>query len=255
MPLAAIRVQPVCRRFEFAGPQNRLALTASDGPVTLLSFATFRNQPGVALSNLGVIGTQLGDFAARDDEVMRAELEAYAPDLIVLAYGTNDGFADHVDGPGYETAVRDQIRRLRRLSPGTPVLLLGAPDANTLRKGIRADGKEDRGFDCSPLTSVEIADFARLTADRSPQLARWFPPAGLAVVRDAQKRAAEGEGAAFWDWAARMGGPCSAHRLSHSTPRLVMGDHVHFTTDGGDLIAGLLWQDLTDAYTAQMGGR
>ena len=239
MPLAAIAIQPVCRTFELSEPQARLAMIARGGPVKLLSFATWRERPGVVLSNLGVVGTQLGDFAARDDGVVRAELQAYQPDLIILAYGTNDGFEDHVDPAGYEAVVRAQIERLRRLAPGVPVLVVGPPDADTVRKDIPRDGKHDVGFACAPLSPTEVLDFDALTAQKSPELARWFPPPGLAVVREAERQAAAQEGVAFWDWAARMGGPCSAHRLSQEDPRLVRGDHIHFTSDGGRMVADL----------------
>ena len=254
MPLAAIDVQPVCRTFELAKPQDRLAFVAH-GRVKLLSFATWRERPGVVLSNLGVVGTQLGDFAARDDSVVRAELEAYQPDLIILAYGTNDGFEDHVDPAGYEAVARAQIERLRRLAPGVPVLVVGPPDADTVRKDIPRDGKHDVGFACAPLSPSEVIDFDALTAQRSPELARWFPPPGLAVVREAERKAAEQEDVAFWDWSARMGGPCSAHRLSQEDPRLVRGDHIHFTSDGGRMVADLLMSDLLAAYRQVGGGR
>ena len=59
---------------------------------------------------------------------------------------------------------------------------------------------------------------------------------------------------AFWDWQAREGGACSAHRLAHAYAPLVRGDHVHFNSEGGDYIAGLLFQDLMDAYQAQGAG-
>lgn len=248
MPLAARNVQPVCRSFDLHKAQAKLQLQARGGTVRLLSFATFREQPGVVLSNLGVVGTQIGDFAARDDQVLRAELSAYAPNLIIMAFGTNDGFETHVDAQAFETSMRAQIERLHRLAPGVPVLIAGPPDADTVRKDIPRDGKHNAGFECAPLTEAETASFDSLTADKSPALARWFPPPALAVVRDAERRAAAATGAAFWDWAQRMGGPCSAHKLSHQDPRLVMGDHIHFTSDGGKLVAGLLMSDLMDAY-------
>jgi lysophospholipase L1-like esterase len=253
MPLAAIVTQPVCRTFALSEPVDRLAFIARGGRVRLLSFATWRERPGVVLSNLGVVGTQLGDFAARDDGVMRAELQAYQPDLIILAYGTNDGFEDHVDAGVYEAVARAQIERLRRLAPGVPVLVVGPPDADTVRRDIPRDGVHNVGFACAPLSPAEITDFDALTAARSPELARWFPPPGLAVVREAERRAAEQEDVAFWDWSARMGGPCSAHRLSQEDPRLVRGDHIHFTSDGGRMVADLLMSDLLAAYR-QIGG-
>jgi hypothetical protein len=58
-------------------------------------------------------------------------------------------------------------------------------------------------------------------------------------------------GAAFWDWSARMGGDCSAHAWRMTDPPRMRGDHVHFTSEGGDAIAALLFADLSAAGTAQ----
>jgi lysophospholipase L1-like esterase len=252
--LAADTGHTLCRAFAFKTRQSKLQLTAEGAPVSLFSFATFRDGGGVALSNFGVIGTTLSDFAARDDGVMQAELAAYQPDLIVLAFGTNDGFDKTVTGPTYAAEARRQIERLKRLAPGVPVLVLGAPDANTVRPDIPEDGKADLGFACAPLTPSEVSAYNELVASRSPELARWYPPATLGVVREAQRAAAASEGAAFWDWSARMGGPCSAHHLSQADPRLVRGDHIHFTSAGGEMVADMLSQDLIKAYDAAAQG-
>jgi lysophospholipase L1-like esterase len=251
LDLDAAERKPICQSFAFAEPQPALDLVADGGPVTLLSFATFRDHGGVAVSNFGVIGTTLYDLAARDDALMAAELAAYEPDLIVLAFGTNEGFQKDVDATAYRAEMALQLGRLKRLAPGVPVLVLGPPDANAVRPDIPEDGKADVGFSCVPLSAEEVADYPRLVAERSPDLRRWYPPPGLALVREAQRSAASQAGAAFWDWGARMGGPCSAHHLSQADPRLVRGDHIHFTTSGGDLIAGLLATDLVGAFDAQ----
>ncbi len=113
------------------------------------------------------------------------------------------------------------------------------------------DGVADRGFGCAPLTPAEAAAYPRLVAERSPALARWYAPPRLAEVREAQRRAAARAGAAFWDWSARMGGDCSAHRLSRPEIKLVRGDHIHFTTAGGDRVGALLFEDLMAAWSVR----
>jgi hypothetical protein len=107
------------------------------------------------------------------------------------------------------------------------------------------------GFDCAALTPSEVAGYDGLVAEKSPQLARWYPPPSLDVVRQAERKAAAAEGVAFWDWQEREGGPCSAHRLAHAYNQLVRGDHVHFNSEGGDMVAGLLFHDLASADPAQ----
>src|SRR5690606_34164673 len=152
----------------------------------LHSVTTFAEGPGVAVSALGVIGSTLADLAARDPEVVRAELTAWRPDLIVLAFGTNEGFDPFLDPGAYETLLRGQIERMRALVPQADILILGAPDAQ------RPEG----GGTCGDETGV------------------WRIPRELPLVRDVQRRVAADMGVAFWDWHARMGGDCSAHRLA-----------------------------------------
>ena len=184
--------------------------------------------PGVTVSNLGVVGATLRDLAARDQAVVALQLANWRPTLIVLAYGTNEGFDDGLDGQDYEALLRGQIVRLRQLAPGASLMILGAPDA--LRNGV-ADG-------CS--------------ADRS----RAAPPS-LAVVRDVQRRVAADMGVAFWDWHGRMGGDCSADRLATRGEPFMLRDRVHFSSAGADWIGGALNADLMtayDAWSARRGG-
>lgn len=178
-----------------------------------------RQRPGVIVSNLGVIGSTLSDFAARDEEMLAAELHAWSPQLIVLAYGTNEGFDDGLDGVAYERLLRDQIARVGRLAPGAAILILGAPDA------LRTDGAGGCNAD-----------------------GRRRPPPGLAMVRDVQRRVSAEMGVAFWDWRGRMGGDCSADRLATAETPLMRGDRVHFTSEGADWIGGILADDLLNAF-------
>ncbi len=245
---------PRCSSAAFDSPQKTLQITAEGGSSVLLSFATWRWRPGISWSNLGVIGTQLYDFAARDDGVLKAELSAYHPQLIVLAFGTNEAARKALDASAYEQLMRDQLRRLKRLAPGAAILVLGPPDSNTTRPDIPEDGVHDLDFACAPLTEAERSAYPERVAARDPALARWYPPPNLEPVREAQRRAAAAEGAAFWDWNARMGGPCTAHRLSRPAVGQMRGDHVHFTNDGGDWIGGLIADDLLAAYRAEQGG-
>ena len=153
---------------------------------------------------------------------------AWRPALIILAFGTNEGFDDRLDARAYEALLRGQIVRLRRLAPGASLMLLGAPDAlrNGVSNGCSADGR--RG-----------------------------PPPSLAVVRDVQRRVAADMGVAFWVWHGRMGGDCSADRLATRGEPFMLRDRVHFSSAGADWIGGALHADLKTAYgawSARRGG-
>jgi lysophospholipase L1-like esterase len=214
---------------EFSGPrcdtlqpgaQSSVELVANGATIT--SWASFRDDGGVALSNLGIIGAQLVHFSRTDDAVLTEELAAYAPDLIVLAFGTNEGFAPAIDTASYEATLRAAIERLQRLAPETPILLLGPPDALSRRPGLRGDARYCRTI---------------------PGVAPVFPPPGLDQVRAVQRRVAGDLGLAWWDWQARMGGTCWAQRWVNADPPLMRGDYVHFNSAGGARLAQLLNDD------------
>jgi lysophospholipase L1-like esterase len=251
LDLAAPASSPTCWSVSLPAPAKALTLTAAGGPVTLYSVALSRAAPGVILSNLGVSGTQLSDFAQRDDAVVGAELGVYAPDLIILAYGDNEGFSAGLDPTAYQALVEAQVARLKRLAPGAAILVVGPPDGETIRPDIPEDGIHNQGFACAPLSDAERADYRDRVVRRDPALARWYAPPNLALVRAAERRAAAASGVAFWDWGARMGGDCSAHAWRLADPQRMRGDHVHFTSEGGDAIAALLFADLMAADAAQ----
>jgi lysophospholipase L1-like esterase len=193
----------------------------TDGLLSRLQ-ARFRGRD-VRLDASGVVGDTLRGLAAREPLLTT---DASQPDLVILAYGTNEGFDDLLDPVAYERLLRDQIGRVRRSAPEASILVLGAPEA------MRGEG----GGTCPD----------------DPE-ARWRAPAMLAVVRDVQHRVAAETGVAFWDWRGRMGGDCSAHALTLGVEPLMRGDHVHFTRAGGDWIGSLLFADIAAAHAR--GGR
>ena len=228
LDFTAPAAQPICRTIRSDAPRTLVEIVA-DGPgLTITSWAVFRDDGGVALSNLGVVGSQLAHFARTDDAVVAEELKAYRPDLIVLAFGTNEGFAPHFDATAYEAILRLQIARLRRLSGDVPMLLLGTPDSLSRQLGLRANAP-GTATECEPGTTTRPALFA--------------PPA-LAVVRAIQRRVADELGLGFWDWQARMGGPCAARSWVQRDTPLMRGDYVHFNKAGGLEIARRLQADL-----------
>jgi lysophospholipase L1-like esterase len=212
--LDAPRRLPACHAVDSATPVASASVTTEDdGPVSITSFGTFRRRGGVVLSNLGVVGAQLSHFGRTDEAVVRAELAAYRPDLIVIAFGTNEAFSPSSGGEAYEAVLRDQIARIRRLAgANVPILLLGPPDAGTRSAGI---GDPERA--CGE---------------------GWLEPRALSRVRERQMIVARQMRVAFWNWAAAMGGRCASYQWRLT--ELMRGDHVHFTRSGGDRIGSLI---------------
>ena len=269
--------RPECRTMRLAQPAANADVTVSDGPVTLTSWATFREGRGVVLSNLGVVGSQLLHWARTDDAVLTEELANYRPDLIVLAFGTNEGFSPRVSDFEYEVTLRTQIGRIRRLAGNVPILLLGAPDALSRRPEMRANSNGGPSLDCgapAPESSAAQPSVIETIMERlrnslgmvssepalqplppapPPPVATGtsrgplFPPAGLKTVRDIQRRIAAQLNVAYWDWEARMGGRCTADAWVHANPPLMRTDYVHYTSAGGREIAQRLQDDLDRA--------
>jgi lysophospholipase L1-like esterase len=216
--LASPRREPACRSFYSGGPAAAASVTAEDArPVSITSLATERRAGGVRLSNLGVSGSSLVHQARQHDAVVRAELEAYQPALIVLAFGTNEGFAPDFDAAVYESQLRAGIARIRRLARrAVPILLIGAPDAATRSLAVAANGD-------LPVTVC------------APGV---FVPSALASVRERQRRVAADLGLAFWDPHAAMGGSCAS--LDWRALGWMRQDLVHFTRAGGERLARAL---------------
>lgn len=133
MRLDSPTTRPECRTISLDVPAGDINVTAEGGQATITSWATFNDAGGVALSNVGVVGSQLVHFSRNDDAVLAEEMRAYRPDLIILAYGTNEGFAPRFSPFEYEVVLRTQIGRVRRIAGNVPILLLGAPDASSRR--------------------------------------------------------------------------------------------------------------------------
>jgi hypothetical protein len=65
-----------------------------DGPVELLSWSVRRGRPGVLYHSQGVVGATAEIIRRWEPQLVEAELKQMRPDLILLAYGTNEGFKD-----------------------------------------------------------------------------------------------------------------------------------------------------------------
>ncbi len=217
-----------------------------DVPVSVLSVATGTNTPGIAYSNLGLPGATAAtpgkwtaDFAAND-------LRKLNPELILLEYGTREGFDDRLDVGQYEMRLRLVIDQIKEWAPQASILVVGPPDAARLPAFAGSAGAQV----CRALNSQEIAIYDRMTANADERIARWHAPPRLGAVQQALRRAAATSGAFYWDWAKYMGGPCSIHAWASFTPPLAAPDHITLTEAGDDRSARGLFAELMAGYDA-----
>lgn len=227
---------PLCAEVALSPGDANLTLVAVDAAVVLDDVRLW-GEGGLSLSNLGVVGSTLMDLEGRDAATVETQLRADPPDLILLAYGTNEGFDDDFDPLAYEQVLRRRIASLRQVAPDAVLMIMGAPDG--LRRRQTATGPERWSQSCG-------------------SEGEWQTPPALALVRDVQRRVSEDLGVAFWDWYGRMGGACSADRLAGTGEPLMRGDRVHFTATGAEWIGDILADDLMTTYddwrAARTGG-
>lgn len=258
---------PKCQRFTTDGSARSARLELLSGQAIITGWWLERSE-GVIVSNLGVPGSQLQFLGRADTATIAAQLQALPPDLIILAFGTNEGFAPNFDAIRLEGQIREQVARLRSLAGPVPILLLGPPDAAS-RNGALMGNAPGAAVDCNPAI---MAGPGRLPVDgfdiplwndadgnlapdpvtlAGPALrpvrrgALLFTPPALAQVANVQRRVAAELGLAFWDWRARQGGACAAVKWTQS---YLMGpDFIHYSPAGGAEVARLLLADLDAA--------
>ena len=266
---------PDCRHFAAAGEAGTARVELLAGEAIITGWWTERPR-GLILSSLGVPGSQLQFLGRADTATMAAQFRALPPDLVILAFGTNEGFAPTADAAKLESDLREQVARLRSLVGPVPILLLGPPDAASRATALRGNAAAEApdcnrfiqtmpdrlpvsGFDIpwwSPDGGALAPDPVTLSGPPPRAVRRGLPlftPPGLSVVSAVQRRGAADLGLAFWDWRARQGGACAAVRW---TQQYLMGpDFIHYSPAGGAEVARLLLEDLDTAQAAARARR
>ena len=223
-----------------------------DGAVTILSWAIGLQRPGVRYVNFGIPSATANITDRWDDKIVAADIERLSPELIVLGYGTNEGFNDGLKRDAYELKVTNLIVKLQRLAPRANVLVIGPPDGARFPRALSRGSKNATlaARACRALDETEARAYGKLLRARDRRLARWHPPPKLEVVRAALKSAAVNTGSHFWDWSSVMGGQCGIHQWMKAEPKLAASDHVHITRAGSKRSAEALFTELMAGFSA-----
>jgi len=91
-------------------------------------------QPGIVIDTLGISGARLSDSLRWDDASFIDAVQRRQPDLITLAYGTNEAFDSSLTIEAYEADTRRAFARLRRAAPGASCLFIGPFDLPRARR-------------------------------------------------------------------------------------------------------------------------
>jgi lysophospholipase L1-like esterase len=186
--------------------------TMSLGLTRIFGIAVERNSPGVVYDALGINGARASRPLRWDWKLLASNLERRDPDLIIVAYGSNEvGDAD-LDLEEYQKHFSTLLERFRRAAPRASILVIAPPD-RAVRVGRR-----------------------------------WQIINRMPALVEAQRRAAFKAGAAFYDLFAAMGGAGSIERWATQAPALAQADRVHLTATGYRMVAGWIFSSLVTGF-------
>ena len=204
------------------GPHTFELRTLSKRPIWLFGVAVERDTPGVVVDTLGINGSRARYQLLWDDALYREHLRRRDPDLVVLAYGTNES-GDESPLIDYEHDLRAVVRRVRETVPKASCLLIGPSD--------RPIQVEERVFE----------DRAR-----------------TAAVIEVQHRIALEHGCGFFDLVAFQGGALSMVQWAAHNPPYASQDHIHYTRLGyqrlGEVLLSALLEGVDDDEEVESDG-
>ena len=212
----APEAQPAYATFTLPPHSSELRLRVTKGEVQLYGVEFRRDRPGVLYSSLGVNGASVTLLSRSFNKAhLIAQLQHYRPDLVVLAYGTNEsGFPDFVD-KAWADEMQLAVARIRAALPETSILLMSPMD----RGELKSDGS--------------IGTIATL-----PRM----------VLKERQ--VASETGVAFFNTFEAMGGSGTMAKWYSSQPRLVGADYIHPLPAGAKIVGELLYNSLRDGFSA-----
>jgi lysophospholipase L1-like esterase len=180
-----------------AGPHKVEVAPLGDGEVRLFGMTVENDQKGVVVDTLGIGGTRASNQLKWNEHVWSDNLRRRAPDLIVLAYGTNESVDEDQPIEVYKRQLREVLARLQRAAPGVSCMLIGP------------------------------GDFPIKGADGS-----YGPRPRTVQIVAAQREISTEAGCAFWDAMQFMGGQGSMVTWATAQPAMAQSDYLHLTRRG-----------------------
>lgn len=193
---------------------TKLRLLAPNGG-SLGGVSLDRMSPGVTLDAMGINGAKTSIINRWDNNSVQKQLIWRKPQLIILAYGTNEAF--EMDISDYAQQLRTAVRLIRQSVPEASILIMGAPAS------------------------------AKNRSPNSRAGCRMPLPPNLIQVMNIQRRVAKQEKTLYWDWSAIMGGKCGASSWVNSRPALMRKDLIHFSAEGYQATADALFKAINNA--------
>ena len=134
---------------------------------------------GVRYVNLGIPSASALTTRRFDRALAANDIAHLAPKLVVLGYGTNEGFIDGLDLDAYEKEYVHLLQLVKAAAPDAALLILGPLDGTRLPSFVKGEARAQAP--CRPLSANEQANYEALLAKDNASLARWHEPPKLDV--------------------------------------------------------------------------
>jgi lysophospholipase L1-like esterase len=211
---AAAESAPGFASFDLPAGAKQVTLRVTNGVVRLFGVEFRKRSAGVIYSSLGINGANITVLShAFNAAHWAAQLRHYKPNLVVLAYGTNEsGYAQFVETT-WPKELQTAVRRVQSALPEASILLMSPMD-----RGEKNDAGE---------------------IDTVPTLPRLV---------EIESHVAAEMGVAFFNTYQAMGGRGTMARWYAADPRLVGADFIHPMPGGAKIVGELLYDALRDGY-------
>ncbi len=260
--------------FEVPDGHHRFEVRAiGNGPIRIFGVAIERDTPGVVLDTVGIPGARASFHALWNDALYREQLARRRPDLVVLAYGTNEASDDDLTIPFYEKGLREVMDRIKETIPAASCLLIGPSDLprklqypEDEEQGVRSAGEQAADQESMPDAAIEneaapdagVNAFAPAGQPAWPD-AEWYAERGYeprpitSEIIAVQRGVARDYSCGFFDLVRFMGGEMSMVRWAAASPPLGSPDHIHYTLAGYRLLGEVLHRALLAGYRSGEG--
>ncbi|HKQ53200.1 MAG TPA: GDSL-type esterase/lipase family protein [Pyrinomonadaceae bacterium] len=111
--------------------------TIGTGKVRILGIVTEHIAPGVSYDVLGINGARAKRLVSWNDTAFVDNIVQRKPDLIIVAYGTNEVSDDDWTTESYQRMFAAILRRFKRAAPQASILVYGPPDRADIALGGR----------------------------------------------------------------------------------------------------------------------
>lgn len=108
--------------------EESIELRATQGEPQLFGVVVEAKKPGLVLDTVGLNGARVRTFLAWEPSAWVPEVARRKPDLVVLAFGTNESSDTAPEAQRYEDATRQLLERVRQAAPEADCLIITPMD-------------------------------------------------------------------------------------------------------------------------------